>query len=89
MSAVKKWVFLIIDLTKFRISLFVTLSAGLGFVLAYQGLSKEMILSLLGVFLLASGACALNQYQERREDRKMERTKDGLIPPESVLPRQR
>ncbi|OGP74540.1 MAG: protoheme IX farnesyltransferase [Deltaproteobacteria bacterium RBG_16_49_23] len=86
MSAVKKWVFLIIDLTKFRISLFVTLSAGLGFVLAYQGLSKEMILSLLGVFLLASGACALNQYQERREDRKMERTKGRPIPSGRLTP---
>jgi len=78
--------FLLIDLTKFRISLFVTLSAGLGFVLAYKGLSKEMILPLLGVFLLASGACALNQYQERREDQKMERTKGRPIPSGRLSP---
>jgi protoheme IX farnesyltransferase len=86
MRIMKNRVSLLIDLTKFRISLFVTLSAGLGFVLAYKGLSKGMILPLLGVFLLASGACALNQYQERREDQGMERTKGRPIPSGRLSP---
>jgi protoheme IX farnesyltransferase len=86
MKVLKNRVWLLIDLTKFRISLFVTLSAGLGFVLAYQGFSRGMILPLLGVFLLASGACGLNQYQERREDRRMERTRRRPIPSGRLSP---
>lgn len=75
-----------IDLTKFRMSLFVTFSAWVGFTLAEKDLSRRMIPLVLGVFLLASGACALNQYQERREDRRMERTRGRPIPSGRLSP---
>jgi protoheme IX farnesyltransferase len=77
---VKHWVNIILELTKFRIGLFAALSTFAGFILAKQGLSSEILAPISGVFLLASGSCALNQYQERFRDRLMERTRRRPIP---------
>ncbi len=81
-----KWINILLELTKIRISLFATLSTSAGFILAQRGLSKEMILPILGVFFLASGSCALNQYQERWNDQLMERTRDRPIPSKRLSP---
>lgn len=77
---------LLVDLTRLRMSLFVTFSAWAGFILASKELSKGVYPLLLGVFLLASGASGLNQYQERREDQRMERTKGRPIPSGNLSP---
>lgn len=77
---------LLMDLTRFRLSIFVTSSAATGFMLSHQGIAQEMFLMLLAIFLLASGACGLNQYQERREDQRMERTQDRPIPSGRLSP---
>ena len=81
-----KWINILLELTKFRISLFSTLSTFTGFILARQGLSGDVIFPLWGVFLLASGSCALNQYQERKNDQLMERTKGRPIPSKKLSP---
>lgn len=80
----KDWVKIILELTKFRIALFAALSTSAGFILAKQGFSSDMLTSVLGVFLLACGSCALNQYQERHTDRLMERTRGRPIPSERL-----
>ena len=74
------WSNVLLDLTKFKISLFAALATLTGFILSYQGLSGEVILPVIGILFLACGSCALNQYQERREDSLMERTKHRPIP---------
>jgi protoheme IX farnesyltransferase len=71
---------ILLELTKFKISSFATLSACVGFLLAQQNPSEGIILIVLGVFFLACGSCALNQYQERRTDRFMGRTQGRPIP---------
>lgn len=81
-----RWINILLELTKFRISLFSTLSTFAGFILARRGLSSDMILPILGVFLLASGSCALNQYQERQNDHLMERTQGRPIPSKKLSP---
>jgi len=81
-----KWVRILLELMKFRIALFSTLSTSAGFILAHRGLSKEMIFPILGVLFLASGSCALNQYQERQYDQLMERTKGRPIPSGELSP---
>ena len=82
----KHWVKIILELTKFRISLLATFSASAGFILAKQGLSGEIIMPIIGVFCLASGSCALNQYQERKSDQWMERTQKRPIPSKRLHP---
>jgi protoheme IX farnesyltransferase len=77
---------LLLELAKFRLTLFVSLSAVTGFLLAHQGITLKMFPMLVGVFLLASGASALNQYQERKEDLQMERTKRRPIPSGRLSP---
>jgi protoheme IX farnesyltransferase len=75
-----RWLHILLQLTKFKISLFAALSTAAGFILARQGLSEAILPPVLGVFFLACGACALNQYQERQSDRIMERTQGRPLP---------
>jgi protoheme IX farnesyltransferase len=81
-----KWIKILLELTKFRISLFSTLSTFLGLILARQALSVDFMFPILGVFFLASGACGLNQYQERNHDPLMERTHRRPIPSKRLSP---
>lgn len=80
MKELKHSLQLLFELTKLKLSLMVTLSGGTGFLLAYQGITHHMFPLLISIFLLASGASALNQIQERKEDFLMERTKNRPIP---------
>ncbi len=77
---------ILLELTKFKISLFAALSTFTGFILAHQELSGKIFLPVMGVFLLACGSCALNQYQERHHDRLMERTQNRPLPSEKLHP---
>ncbi|MGE5255567.1 MAG: protoheme IX farnesyltransferase [Hyphomicrobiales bacterium] len=74
------------QLTKFKVSLFVALSACAGFILAGERVSGEMLRTAFGVLLLSCGACALNQYQERKADAKMERTRRRPLPAGKMAP---
>ncbi len=71
---------IIIELSKVRIAFLSTASAATGFVLAAHRVSFEMVPMLLGVFLLAAGAGALNQAQEGDIDALMKRTMKRPIP---------
>lgn len=86
MRDLRDWISLFIDLIRLKLSVFVTLSAAMGFFLAPHGVSLKMGLMLAGVFFLASGASSLNQYQERRQDLLMERTKFRPIPSGRLSP---
>lgn len=68
------------ELTKFRLSAAVTLSALFGFILAEGRDISHIGLSTLAVLLLALGVSALNQYQEYESDSHMTRTKYRPIP---------
>ncbi len=70
----------IIQLTKVKITVAVTLSMVAGWVLAANSFSVDLILPTLGLFILASGSAALNQFQEHELDALMERTKNRPIP---------
>jgi protoheme IX farnesyltransferase len=58
----------------------VTFSAFAAYVVASGKISKLCILPLAGIFFLACGASAMNQFQERELDAKMDRTKNRPIP---------
>ncbi|MCX6248952.1 MAG: protoheme IX farnesyltransferase [Bacteroidetes bacterium] len=68
------------ELIRIRVSLSVTLSAFAAWCAASGTVSPKAIVPLAGIFLLASGASAFNQVQEKEQDAKMERTKHRPVP---------
>ena len=62
------------------VSLSVTITAITGYILACGRIDQLLLIIITGVYLLASGASALNQVQESRTDALMERTKKRPIP---------
>ncbi|RPI64934.1 MAG: protoheme IX farnesyltransferase [Ignavibacteriales bacterium] len=68
------------EITKLRITIFVTVTTMFGFIAATDSIDSQIILPALGILLLACGSAALNHYQERKTDSLMERTKSRPIP---------
>ena len=73
-------------LCKAKISVFASLSAAVGFSLAAHSAGTTWTVLILGVFLMACGACSLNQYQERESDALMERTATRPLPAGKIKP---
>ncbi len=76
----REWSSLIFQLSKMKISLLAMLSAATGYLLATGRIAIGMLVPTTAVFFLASGSCALNQYQERKVDGLMVRTRSRPIP---------
>jgi len=68
------------SLTRVRIAALVSLTTVAGWVLGAGALSRGLLWCVVGTFLLAAGASALNQVQERRQDALMQRTRGRPIP---------
>lgn len=68
------------ELSKIKIALLSALSTAAGFMIATDRMSYGIIAPVLGVFFLACGALALNQYQERHTDALMGRTMSRPLP---------
>ena len=75
-----------LELTKFRIAAASTLSAVTGYVVFSRAVGHGLVTTFLGVLFLAMGACALNQFQDRDIDARMERTRGRPIPAGTVKP---
>ena len=76
----------LLNLIKYKVSLAVTFTAITGYIV-YTGIFDQQIIRLaIGVFLLAGGSSALNEFQERDFDSKMERTKQRPIPSGEISP---
>lgn len=73
-------------LTRFPVSLAVTLTAFAAMVMQQGEITGAMAWPLAGIFLLASGASAFNQYQEWPYDEKMERTRRRPVPSRRISP---
>ena len=86
----REWINLLLHLGKIKVSLLATLSTLTGYLLATGRGTTHILMPSAAVFLLACGSCALNQYQEREIDKRMERTKSRPVPsgrlnPETAL----
>ncbi len=71
---------LYLELAKFRITFFVSLSTAVGYILFAGKLNAHLFIISLGVLSLAGGSSALNHFQERKTDFLMNRTKMRPIP---------
>lgn len=76
----------LMHLSKIRIGAAITITAAFGYMLASGSFGLEMILPLIGTLILATGASALNQYQEHEYDARMQRTMDRPIPRGELSP---
>jgi protoheme IX farnesyltransferase len=74
-------------LCKLQIALFTSFSAVTGYVLASPRLGGEALILISGVFFLACGSGALNQYQERDIDAFMARTRHRPLPSKRLTPK--
>ena len=68
------------ELTKVKITSFVTVTTAFGYITAVGHIDINLISVLLGVLFLAFGSAALNHFQEKDFDSKMDRTKSRPIP---------
>jgi protoheme IX farnesyltransferase len=78
--SVRQKIDLLMELTKFRITFFVTISTIFGYLCAAGDFSVRMIMPVTGILLLACGSAAINHYQERNTDALMKRTRNRPIP---------
>lgn len=79
-NSLKKNIKLLVELCKVKITFFVAMSTSVGYIIYSGKITFEMFAAAMGVFILASGSSALNEYQEREYDAMMERTKNRPIP---------
>jgi protoheme IX farnesyltransferase len=77
-----------LTLCRIYVSLFAACSAATGYFLAPDHHISGALAPVAAVFLLACGASALNQYQERETDAKMERTRRRPLPSGVLTPKQ-
>lgn len=74
------------ELTKIRITFFVMITTGFGYIAATDIFNLNLLFILAGVLSLACGSAVLNHYQERFTDALMERTKNRPIPFGKITP---
>lgn len=75
-----------VQLCKVKLSLFSAFSAITGFLITPVWSEEKLVSLAAGVFFMACGAAALNQYQERDTDALMSRTKDRPVPARNIKP---
>ncbi len=68
------------ELTKIRITSFVTLTAIFGYICFSTELNLNFLFAVLGILLLACGSAVINHIQEYKTDALMDRTKNRPIP---------
>ena len=78
---------ILFELTKIRITIFVTVTMLFGYISAVGELNSSAIIPTLGILLLACGSAVINHYQERKTDALMNRTKNRPIPSGRISPK--
>ena len=68
------------ELTKIRITIFVTVTTALGYIAAKQEIDINFLPVIIGILFLACGAAVINHIQEKDSDALMDRTKNRPLP---------
>lgn len=79
-----------LELTKPRITWLIVMSTAIGYFFGHSGpwLIWQVVHTLFGTALMASGTAALNQWYEREADRHMRRTQMRPLPSGRLQPKQ-
>jgi len=77
---------ILFELTKIKITFFVTVTTAFGYIAATGHFDLKIIPVLVGVLLLAFGSASLNHYQEKDFDSMMSRTRNRPIPSGRISP---
>ncbi len=72
------------ELSKVKITFFVAISGTVGYILAGGSVGFEMLMTLLGIFILSCGSSAFNHVQEVKTDALMVRTKNRPLPQQKM-----
>jgi protoheme IX farnesyltransferase len=80
MKQIARYLKLLAELSKVKITFAVALTTIAGYVLAKGEFTMAMLLPTIGIFILACGSSALNHYQDSDRDALMERTRKRPIP---------
>ncbi|OGU59347.1 MAG: hypothetical protein A2315_05760 [Ignavibacteria bacterium RIFOXYB2_FULL_35_12] len=72
------------ELTKIRITSFVTLTTVFGYICNSKEFPSNILSAVFGILLLACGSAVLNHIQEHKTDALMERTKHRPIPSNKI-----
>jgi heme o synthase len=78
---------ILFELTKLKITFFVTVTTAFGFICAAGEISIKLIAPAIGILILACGSAVVNHYQERETDALMNRTKNRPIPSGRISPK--
>jgi protoheme IX farnesyltransferase len=76
----KEKINILVELTKLKITSFVTVTTAFGYICFTGEINSGLILPILGILLIACGSAVINHYQERKTDSLMNRTKNRPIP---------
>ncbi len=77
---------LIAELMKYKVSLAVTFTTAIGYLVYAGAFEFKLFYAVFGVFLLSGGASALNEIQERKYDQRMIRTRNRPLPSNRISP---
>lgn len=83
-STIKKKWHALLDLTKFKVSVAVTLSAFSGYVLFSKSIDWDIFIFSFGLLLIIGASSALNHIQERKLDPLMPRTANRPLPSKTL-----
>jgi heme o synthase len=75
-----------LNLTRSTISVMVAFSAAAGYISCHHGLQMSLLSVFFGVYFFSCAASVFNQYQERKHDALMERTKYRPLPDNKIKP---
>ena len=87
-GSISRSIKIFLEIIKFKITILVSFTTGLGYILASDSISLSIIYPVIGIFLLACSASALNHYQERNTDGLMKRTAGRPIPSGKISSRE-
>jgi protoheme IX farnesyltransferase len=76
--------YIILELSKVRITVAVAFTTITGYILALRGYNLGFILPTLGIFFLACGSSVINHLQERHTDAMMSRTRQRPLPAHKI-----